>query len=831
MVYGYGKCFAILGFATALALPGVAPAQAPAADIPIVFESHVLPILKSHCLKCHGEGKVKGGLDLRSMAAILSGGDTGPGIVAGKPQDSILIRRIESGDMPPPKQGKLDKKHIDTLRRWIREGALAKNNSSATEEAIVRIGADERNFWAFQSPKRPALPKVKSDTRVRTSIDAFVLARLQPRGLNFNPDAGREVILRRLCFDLLGLPPSMEQQREFLADTRADAYDRLVDRLLSSPAYGERWDRHWLDLAGYADSDGYLAADRLRLQAYRYRDYVIQALNTDMPYDQFVAEQLAGDQLSDWRHAEKLTPAMVRQLTATGYLRTASDPTYPGYTEPNEIHQVISDTMQIVGSTFLGLTVHCARCHSHKLEPISQHDYSALQAVFLPALDPARWQPSEVRGITMASAKELAGIRTHNQKINADIARHSKELAELNAKYRKQRQAEEPGKKLDPKSSLLSDKELAARYPDFKAQSEKLGALIAAEKSQVKTEPPKLRALADLDGKCPEGRVLRRGDYNKPGAIVQPGVLEVLAPAGYKLPIAEKPGARRLALAKWLTGPNHPLTARVHVNRIWANLFGKGIVPTVANFGKSGARPSHPELLDWLATEFIRSGWSQKHMIRLMVTSTAYRQGSQLDAARKKADPGNVLLSSWRPRRLTGEVLRDSVLSVSGKLNEQRFGPPAPVAVRGDGSVETSDDPQGNRRSIYVIVRRSQHLTLLDLFDTPMMEINCPERNVSTVPLQALALMHGPFVEKNAAALAERIVKSGPTDDARIVHAYRLLLGRAPRSSEVDALQTFLSEVTREHAGKNAPTAQALRAAWTQAALVLLNSNEFVYVN
>jgi hypothetical protein len=265
---------------------------------------------------------------------------------------------------------------------------------------------------------------------------------------------------------------------------------------------------------------------------------------------------------------------------------------------------------------------------------------------------------------------------------------------------------------------------------------------------------------------------------------------------------------------------------------MWAQHFGRGIVSTVANFGKSGARPSHPELLDWLAAEFARSGWSQKAMIRLMVASTAYRQSSQLDAVRSKKDPGNVLLSSWRPRRLTGEVLRDSVLAVSGKLNEQRFGPPAPVVTRVDGSVDTADDPAGNRRSIYVIVRRSQHLTMLDLFDTPMMEINCPERNVSTVPLQALAMLHGPFAERNAASLADRILKAAPADDAaRIGIAYRLLLSREPRPSEVEAIRRFVAAVVQENSGKSSTSEQALRRAWTQAALVLLNGNEFVYVH
>lgn len=812
--------------------------SARADDKAIVFETHVLPILKSHCLKCHGEGKVRGGLDLRGMAAISKGGDSGPVLVPGKPRDSILLKRVESGEMPPSKD-KLAKKDFDLLHRWVLTGATANNvnDPTAKEAVIARIAPEERNFWAFQTPKRTAVPKVANAERVRTPIDAFLLARLEAKGLTFSVDVSREVLLRRLCFDLLGLPPTPEQRQEFLSDTRSDAYEKLVDRLLASPAFGERWGRYWLDLAGYADSDGYLAADRLRPEAWRFRDYVINALNDDVPYDQFVTEQLAGDQLSDWQRADKITPLMARQLTATGFLRTASDPTYPGYTEPNEIHQVMSDTLQIVGSTFLGLTVQCARCHAHKLDPISQHDYYAMQTILLPSLDPSRWQPSEVRGIPLATEAERAQIRAHNQKVNERLEPLTKELAELTARFRKRFESELSapgnGKKIDAKD--IGDKTLRIRYPEYTSAADKLAVAISIEKALLKKDPPVLlRGLMDLDGKCPDGRVLARGDYNKPGAIVKPGVLEVLTPVGYQLKSQEgfKTTGRRLALAKWLTEPNHPLTARVHVNRMWANLFGRGIVSTVANFGKSGARPSHPELLDWLATEFVRAGWSQKAMIRLMVTSTAYRQSSQLDTVRSKKDPGNVLLSSWRPRRLTGEVLRDSVLAVSGKINEQRFGPPAPVQSRGDGSVETADDPAGNRRSIYIIVRRSQHLTMLDLFDTPMMEVNCPERNVSTVPLQALAMLHGPFSERNAAALADRIIKSAPADDvSRIGAAYRLLLARDPRPGEVESIRRFLAAVVQDQAGKSSPNEQAVRSAWTQAALVLLNSNEFVYVH
>src|SRR5262245_29210228 len=668
-----GRVASVVG----LALVGLL-AQGPflrAADGPVLFETHILPILETRCFKCHGQGKTKGGLDLRRKFTILKGGDSGPALVPGKPKESLLVERIEKGEMPPAKDEALSERQRELIRRWVAAGAplaAAKEPPLQETEVTTRVSDEDRRFWAFQPPKRPPVPGVKGADRVRNPIDAFLLARLETKGLSFNPDASKEVLLRRLCFDLLGLPPTPQLSDAFLADPRPDAYEHLVDRLLASPAYGERWGRHWLDVAGYADSDGYLAADRPRPEAWRYRDYVVRALNDDLPYNHFLTEQLAGDELSDWRRARELTPEMVRQLTATGFLRTALDPTYPGYTEPNEIHQVISDTMQIVGSSVLGLTIQCARCHEHKYDPISQRDYYALRTVFLAALDPDRWQPSEVRGIPMASAAQQAAVQERNRQAAAKAAEQVKtlslQLGELMTKN---------PKKLKPEQ--------------LKAEEARLRAAIlkAAQAQQKKEAPVLIRGLTDLDGKAPEGHILRRGDYHKPGAVVAPGVPEVLAPPGYQLhPRAGfQTTGRRLALARWVTDPAHPLTARVEVNRMWAHHFGRGIVPTVANFGRSGAKPTHPELLDWLATEFTSpaSGgvsprrWSLKAMHRLMVTSTAYRQSSAVDAAKAAADPNNVLLGSWRPCRHEGEVLRDSILAVSGKLSGQRFGPPAPV--------------------------------------------------------------------------------------------------------------------------------------------------------
>ncbi len=857
------------------------------------FESDIAPILETRCLKCHGDGKLEAGLDLRRRFLILKGGDSGAGFVEGKPEESLLIQKIAADEMPPKDEGRLDEKQKALLRRWVASGAktVAEKEAPLDEaEQASRVSDEDRAFWAFQTPKKSAVPKFEISnlkSQISNPIDAFLLAKLAEKGLAFNPEASKSVLLRRVTFDLLGLPTTIEELDDFLADDSPDTYERLVDRLLASPRFGERWGRQWLDIAGYADSDGYLAADRLRPEAWRYRDWVIRAINNDLPFDQFVTHQLAGDELTDWRRADELTPEVAEQLAATGFLRTALDPTYPGYIEPNEVHQVLADTMQIVGTTFLGLTVHCARCHSHKFDPISQRDYYSLQAVFGGALDPARWQPSEVRSIPLATEAEEARINAHNQQADARIAALTASLNDLTLRYRRRMLANSMPEGREPKADVasldkliavlivepakrnaeqkqlveqhgvanvsLAETELAAKFDEYREDSTKLKAAIAAEQALKKTIT-RIRGLIDLDDKPAASKILRRGDYNKPGAEVSAGVVEVLTPAGFSLSPqpAYKTSGRRLALAKWLTSPDHPLLARVHVNRLWASHFGRGIVPTIANFGRSGAKPTHPELLDWLATEFAKvdeslrdsdSGhgvtglrWSQKQLHRQIVTSAAYRQSADADPAKTSADPNNVLLGAWSPKRHQGEVVRDSLLSVSARLSPTQFGKWANVAAQGDGSVIDTDDEPGRRRSIYQIVRRSQHLTMLELFDTPLMEVNCPERPVSTVPLQALAMLHGPAADRAAGGLAERVWSAAATDHDRIRFAFRLLFAREPSAKETDNIVRTLSELSREQlANKPAATdpekEAALKAAWRQVSLVLLNSNEFVYVH
>lgn len=849
---------------------GAEPAKGAAtAGAALNFEDDVVPILEARCFKCHGAESRKAGLDLRRRFTLVQGGDSGAAIVPGKPDESPLIEMIEKKEMPPKEEDPLDARQIELLRRWVAAGAAIKGKEESpleVSEADATVTDEDRKFWAYQPPVKPAVPLVKAIDRVRNPIDAFLLQKLEERGLSLNSEAPKFVLLRRIHFDLVGLPPTLSEIDAFLADDAPDAYERLVDRLLESPRYGERWGRHWLDLAGYAESDGYLDADRERPEAWRYRDYVVRALNADKPYDQFIREQLAGDELHDWRRSSELSDEIVDELVATGFLRTASDPTYPSYKEKPEIYKVMADTAQIIGSTFLGVTIQCARCHEHKSEPISQRDYYQLQAVLGGALDPARWLASGERAIPLATESQLEKINAHNKGVADRVAALQGDLngrlAEHRDKLLKEKYPNIPDdvrekvkaallvaadKRNDEQKKLVADHSpnvnldesaLFTRFGDLKTEFDKLRAAIAAETALTRPVT-QLRGIADLDEKPAETFVLRRGDFNNKGKPVEPGVPAVLATSDFRLkPTPQyKTTGRRRAFAEWLTGPKHPITARLHVNRVWAWHFGRGIVETLDDFGHTGKPPSHPELLDWLATEFIALGYRQKALHRLIVTSSAYRQSSAFDPAKGAIDGENILLWGFRPQRHEGEMLRDAVLAAAGKLNHQMFGPAVSVSRQGDGAVVTADDAQGNRRSVYVQVKRSQPVTFMESFDTPKMEINCTRRSEAIVATQALALLNSPFMESNAKAVAARVVKTAAGRDERIHFVWKLLFTREPTSTEHAATGGFLDSLVAAQLGEKQATANTTErqaaedTAWSHAALTLMNANEFLFVD
>jgi hypothetical protein len=853
-------------------------ASSVAADAPsdeLTFAKDVQPILESKCVKCHSGPAPKGGLDLRRKDSLLRGGDSGPALTQGAAESSLLWQMIVTGKMPAEGE-KLTATERAVLRSWINAGAKGEDElpTKADDESTSTDVTPE--LWSFRKPVRPPVPQVQAQNRVRTPIDAFILAALEARGLSLSPEADRIVLLRRTYYDLLGLPPTPVQVAEFLADTADDAYEKLIDRLLASPHYGERWGRHWLDVAGYADSEGILSADYVRSAAWRYRDYVIQAFNNDKPYDRFLQEQIAGDELIDYWAAyatqKKFRPEQIDALVATGYLRCASDTSRPDFANIKNAagyyYQTIDDTLKIVASSTMGLTLQCAKCHSHKYDPIPQTDYYRLQAVFMGAYRPGQWVPQVQRRLLEATQAEEQTAKAHNDTLHAEIAGYRKQIDALNKQYGERLFDERLAKlpqaiREDVRSALaaapakrtevqkyLADKFQKELRPDAKSLPKILAETFAEYAAAVKPHEaaiatveakrivlPEIRALYDLAGQV-KTPLLRRGDYRTPGPEMQPGTLAALPttePFRWTPPAKDaKTSGRRTAFARWLTQPEHPLTARVMVNRIWLHHFGEGIVATPDDFGNTGSAPSHPELFDWLAREFVDRGWSIKQMHRLMMTSSVYRQQSVVDpnrhAAASQNDPNNRLLWRQRLRRLEAESLRDAILSVAGTINVQMFGPPVPMQRQADGEVTTPAGPTGNRRSIYLQVRRSQPLTLLQLFDQPVMETNCARRGQSTVSLQALTLLNSDALSTQSAAFADRLPKENPAD--AITLAVQSAFARQPTAEESRQLQVFVAEQTKRY-GVALPDKpeESRRRALADLCQMLFSANEFIYVD
>jgi hypothetical protein len=844
-------------------LPRALPADAPT-PAPPAFEKDILPIFQARCLRCHGAEKQKADLDLRTKTALLKGGETGPAVTPGSAAKSLLWEKVAADKMPPGKE-KMTAVEKALLRAWIDGGARDSSGAIAQTDGPKdrQVTDEDRQFWSFRKPVRPAVPRVQHGDRVRNPIDAFLLAELEKKGLAFALEADRRTLLRRITYDVIGLPPTPREIEDFLADSSADAYERVIDRLLASEHYGERWGRHWLDLAGYADSEGILNADYVRSAAWRYRDYVIRSFNQDKSYARFLQEQLAGDELVDYWTAyqaqKELSPAVVEALVATGYLRCACDTSRPDFVKiknaPGYYYQTLDDTVKIVASSTLGLTLECAKCHSHKYDPIPQSDYYRVQAIFMGGYRPAQWVPQVQRRLLEATAVQEQEAKEHNAVIDADIARLRKQGDEVRRYYadrlfdeRLQRLPEAirddvrvalataPARRSEVQK-YLADKfqkelrpnpnSLLAASPEFRAWMQGLDAFVQTMEARRRTFP-EIRALYDLPGE-PRTPLLRRGDYLQPGPEVAPGTLSALAtskPFSWTPPAPDaRTSGRRLAFAAWLTQPDHPLTARVMVNRLWLHHFGEGIVATPDNFGRMGARPSHPELLDWLATEFVARGWSIKAMHRLILTSSAYRQASTVHAEGKRLDPDNRLLWRQRLRRLEAEPLRDAVLAVAGTLNPQMYGPPVPMQTSADGEVTTPNDASGRRRSIYLQVRRSQPLTVLQVFDQPVMETNCTRRGVSTVSSQALTLLNSDFLVQQADAMAARVLKASPTSPAD--YAVRLVFGRPATVAEQQKLTAFLDAQAARHG--SAPDGR--RKALADLCHMLLSANEFAYVD
>ncbi len=767
-------------------------AQGKAVSLPSsYFETQVRPLLQQNCLGCHGVGSTLGSLDLRTRASALKGGTRGAAFVAGSAEKSLLYKLVTGTRAPvmPPNK-KLTPNQIQVLKTWIDNGA---NWEGSLVTATAQV------WWSFQAPKLPKVPALSPVNTAKNPIDAFVLQKLHAANLTPSPIADRRTLIRRAYFDMVGLPPTPKEVDDFIADRSPNAYEKVVDRLLASPRYGERWGRHWLDLARYADSGGF-EGDRDRALAWRYRDYVIQAFNTDKPYNEFIKEQIAGDELR---------PNDPEALVATGYLACGPQDIVEmnARTRANELDDLVATT----GSVVLGLTIGCARCHDHKYDPVKMTDYYRLSAVFA---------PTERREVDIPTPEE----RSAYEKRNAEVEQVA---APLRPKVESLLQR---GKALSIKAGVLSpnDDQIVMALPEAerKQLKEYQDAIRAAEARRIVL--PHAAIITDKGREFPKCYLLLRGDAYHKGAEVKPGFI-VSLPNGQQdigdAPADSSTTKRRTALANWLVSPENPLTARVWMNRVWRWHFGRGIVSTPSNFGLNGELPSHPELLDWLALTFQKEGWRLKPIHKLILLSSTYQQATVVRPDALKADPQNRLYWRMPLRRLEGEAIRDSILAVAGTLNLEMGGapvyPPIDPSLRADtfqgpNWFNGQDDPTTWRRSVYVKVKRSLLLPHLEVFDCPEITYTVAQRNTTTTPLQALLLLNDPLILHQAQLFAERLKRERPSSlPEQIEWGYRLAVGRSPKPQERSLVLQFVRQ--RGETGL------------TDFCQALFNLNEFVY--
>ena len=882
-----------------LVLCGVAQAQS--------TDKEVLPILRQKCFQCHSEALQMSGLDLRTRESMLKGGDKGPAIVPGNAEGSRLYRRVAGLEKPPMPMAPLPPlttQEVAVLKAWLDQGAKwgAADVAAPAPTAVGGYGkdykervitAEDRNWWAFRKPVRHAVPSVADARFASNPIDAFVRQALDQKGLTPAPPADRNTLVRRVYLDLLGLLPTPQEVDAFVNDASPRAYENLIDKLLASPHYGERWGRFWLDVVRYADSSGY-EHDRDIANAWRFRDYVIKAFNQDKPYNRFVLEQIAGDELEDRDYDS---------LIATSYYRIGPRVRFREKDNPYYRYEYLDDLIRTTFQGFMGLSVNCARCHDHKFDPITRKDYYRSMAMMFGYVDVDH---------PLAPADQVAEYERIKKEVDDEIRPLRRQIAQIEAPYKKagyekrlakfpeeiQIAVKTPDDQRTPGQKLLAAQIVSLDVdPDAAvAQAAAPGAyksMVKVSEADDKVRQKLVAQIQEIQKRLPpplpvaEG--IRDGDYRltpdaagdeplpgkgdrfnygvdccflpQPGRafqvppvyfgangmdvaedqksfVVEPGYLTVLV-NGTPPPVAHPPqnghvsSGRRRALAEWMVSPENPLTPRVMVNRIWQWHFGTGIVATPGNFGKMGLPPSHPELLDWLATEFVRQGWSIKKMHRLIMTSQTYQMASSFyQATNVEKDPTNLQLWRFPLRRLEAEAIRDAILSASGKINLEAGGegffPPIPQSVREgyrQGKWElTKEDPSNWRRSVYSYWKRGLKYPMFEVLDQPDLNVTCEKRNVTTVPTQALTLLNNEFVLLQAGHLAERALREAGSDPSKqIGQLYRIALSRAPTEKELASYLTFFQKQRAYH--------HADLPALTDVAHVVLNANEFVYIN
>ncbi len=780
------------------------------------FEQKIRPLLVERCYECHSAEakKLKGGLRLDSREGFLKGGDSGPAIVPGKPEKSLFIKAVHYTDedlkMPPHHQ--LPAEQIGNLEEWVKMGAPDPRWATAGPHPQYGVDiAEGRKFWSFQPIKSPPAPAFHNQTWPRNPIDNFILAKLEEKGLSPAGDAPKRTLIRRATFDLLGLPPTPEEIEAFLKDNSPEAFAKVVTRLLSSRHYGERWGRHWLDVARYADTSG-CNSDFPVPTAYKYRNYVIASFNQDKPYIEFIREQIAGDLLPARTEAERF-----EHIIATGYLAISRR----FGSRANEFHLTLEDTIDNLGKGVLGLSVGCARCHDHKFDPIPTRDYYALYGIFnstryaFPGTEIYR-HPKEF--VPLASGTNVQAVFQYQ----ADLAALDDEIEKLQEQKRSlERQA--AGGDAHSESPEDKDQDLEARLLKVKAALEDA----RTKQRKLEADPPAVElAYAVGEGKPADAKVQQKGDPKNPGELVPRGFLQVLG--GATLP-QDETGSGRLELAQWLTDPKNPLTARVMVNRIWQHHFGLGIVQTPNDFGTRGKPPTHPELLDYLAARFVQSGWSIKAMHQLIMLSHAYQMASTSKSASE-----NDLLWRFNRRRLDAEEIRDAMLIVSGAL-DRTMGGPQPFPPENEWHY-TQHKPfvavyPTNRRSVYLMQQRIKKQPFLELFDGADTNVTVGQRPVSTTPLQALFMMNDPFAHEQADKFAVRIALAFADESKRIDFAFQLAFGRPATKEEIRLGKAFLKQCREDLKQTDIPGEQQVRAALASFCRVLFSGNEFMFVD
>lgn len=858
---------------------GIASPESGADDL--TFEKHVRPIFKAMCFQCHGEEeKKKAELDVRLVRLMRSGGKSGPVIVPGDPDSSLLWQLVESDEMPDASK-KLSNEQKKIIHQWILQGAHASGPEPENVEE-ARFSIVELEHWAFQPVKRPQVPH-PDGYELATPIDGFIAARLNEHDLPFSPLADRRTLIRRASIDLTGLLPTPEEVEAYVSDTSPQAWSSLIDRLLASPEFGVRWGRHWLDAAGFAESDGGASGDPKRPHAWRYRDYVINSFNRNKPVDIFIREQLAGDEMIE-SEIDAYNPRHRELLTATGFMRMAPDPTQSSNSLADR-NMATAEAIQVIGSSLMGLTVGCAQCHDHKYDPIGTDDYYRFRAIFDPVFPLQDWQQPNARLVDVTTEEvigEAERIEAQAKVMDEELNAKKKELAE---KIQQLKLSDVPEEVRDEtRQAVLApdkdrtdrQKELLDLYPMVKPVGFISGFLVEYdnkayrefEKEREKitelraTKPAKHMIMATVErpNVVPKSAIFFRGNPQSPGESVVPAELAVLA-RGKKdihLPANDErreTTGRRTAYARHLTDGRHPLTARVFVNRIWQHHFGRGIVATPGDFGIAGETPSHPELLEWLADDFIRNGWDQKRLHRMIMRTTAYRQRAQRTSRLDEIDPENALLGRASLRRLEAEAIRDAILSVTGNLNPEAGGPSVPVTVNGEGKAVIGiqrirdglavgvkgQNAAAFRRSVFIEVRRSLPLNMLGTFDQPVMKPNCDLRRSTTVATQALWFLNDEQIVQLTEDLAGNLFDEfidAPSD--QISQLFALFFAAVPTSDEMRSCMDFFNQQTEffrndpdkewQSKMKESPKAAEQRAL-ASLSQVLLASNRFLYVD